>query len=191
MKIKLGFFAILLFVSLLLSHSLFSLASLLAALLHELGHILAASLCRIRMKEFSVGLFGAGLTPSDGLYSYFDEIILCLAGPLSNFFFGSASLLLLRYASSAFLLSFVFSSFAFGILNLLPIKGFDGGRIFRALLLFWLPLPVAEKISSALSFFFVLFLWTLSVYLLLRTASSLSLFVFSLSLFARIFLSEE
>ncbi len=191
MKIKVGFFAILLFVSLFLTHSLFSLASLLAALLHELGHLLAAFACRIRMKEISVGLFGAGLTPNDGLYSYFNEIVLCLGGPLSNFFFGSLSLFFLRFISSPFLLSFIFSSFAYGLLNLLPIQGFDGGRIFRALLLYFLPLPLTEKLISILSFFFVFSLWTLSVYLLLRATSALSLFVFSLSLFSRLFLSEE
>ncbi|MBO5939502.1 MAG: M50 family metallopeptidase [Clostridia bacterium] len=191
MKIKVGFFAILLFFSLLMTHSLFSLASLLAAVLHELGHLLAASVCRIRMKEFSVGLFGTGLTPSGGLYSYFDEIILCLGGPLSNLFFGSLSLLLLRHDSSAFLSAFIFSSFAYAVLNLLPIKGFDGGRICRALLLLFLPLPITERILSLLSFVCIFSLWTLSIYLLLRTASSLSLFVFSISLFSRLFLSED
>ena len=191
LKIKIGFFAILLFLSLLLSHTLFSIASLLAALLHELGHLLAARICGIRMKEFSLGLFGAGLTPNGELYSYFDEIILCLGGPLSNFFFGSLCLIFLRSSSSPFLLSFVFSSFAYGILNLLPIKGFDGGRMLRAFLLFFLPLDLTEKIFSFLSFLCVFSLWSLSVYLLFRSASSLSLFIFSLSLFARIFLSEE
>ena len=191
MKIKIGFFAVLLFLALLMTHSLFSFASLFAALLHELGHFLAAWACRIRMKEFSLGLFGAGLTPSGDLYSYSDEIILCLGGPLSNLLFGSVSLLFLPHFSSPLLSAFAFSSFGYAILNLLPIKGFDGGRIFRALLLFFLPIALTEKLISILSFFCVFSLWSLSVYLLLRSASSLSLFIFSLSLFARLFLSEE
>ena len=191
MKIKVGFFAILLFLSLLLSHSVFFLASLLAALLHELGHLFAAYLRRIRMKELSVGLFGFGLMPKDSLYSYSDEIFLCLSGPLSNFLFGFLALFLSKYISSPFLISFLFSSFAFGILNLLPIKGFDGGRILRALLLLRAPLSVAETLLNIFSFFFIFCLWTLSVYLLLRSASSLSLFVFSLSLFSRVFINEE
>ena len=191
MKIKIGFFAILLFLSLLLTHSFFSLASLLAALLHELGHLLAARICHIRMKEFSVGLFGAGLTPKDGLYSYFDEILLCLAGPLSNFFFAFSVLLFTKQEPSPFCVAFLFSSFAFGILNLLPIKGFDGARILRALLLLRFRLDLVEKLLSFLSFSFIFLLWSLSVYLLFRTLSSLSLFVFSLSLFVRVFITEE
>ena len=188
MKIKVGFFAILLFFSLFITHPSFSFASLLAVFLHELGHLLAARICHIGMKEFSLGLFGAGLTPDDRLYSYFDEIILCLGGPLTNLFFASLALF---SSSSPFLESFIFASFAYGILNLLPIRTFDGGRIFRSLLLFFLPLTLTEKILSALSFFCIFCLWSISVYLLLRTTSSLSLFVFSLSLFCRLFLPEE
>ena len=190
MKIKIGFFAVLLFLSLFFSHPLFSFAAMFAALLHELGHLLAARICGIRMKEFSLNLFGAGLTPVDSLYSYFDEIILCLGGPLANLFFGSA-LLLLPIHSSDFFHFFIFSSFAYGFLNLLPIKAFDGGRILRALLLYFLPLRPTETLLSLLSFICIFGLWSLSVYLLLRTASSLSLFVFSLSLFSRFFLPEE
>lgn len=191
MKIKIGFFAILLFFSLLLSTPLFSLSSLLAALLHELGHLFAACLLHIPMREFSIGLFGFGLTPKNTLYSYSDEILLCAAGPLTNLLFGFLSLLLLKNHASPFLLSFTFASFAFAILNLLPIKSFDGGRLVRALLLLRLPLSLTEKLLSVLSFFFIFSLWSFSVYLLLRTVSSLSLFVFSLSLFVRIFLSDE
>lgn len=191
MKIKIGFFAILLFFSLFLTMPLFTFASLLAALLHELGHLFAAFLLHIPMQEFSVGLFGFGLTPKNTLYSYSDEIFLCAAGPLTNLFFGFLSLLILKQHARPFLLAFIFASFAFGILNLLPIKSFDGGRIVRALLLLHLPLSVAEKLLSVLSFCFIFSLWSISVYLLLRTVSSLSLFIFSISLFVRIFLSEE
>ena len=191
MKIKVGFFAILLFASILITSPLFSVASLTAAILHELGHLLAAFLLHIPMKEFSVGLFGFGLTPKNTLFSYSDEIFLCAAGPLTNLLFAFLLLPILKNLSSPFLLSFIFASFAFAFLNLLPIKSFDGGRIVRALLLLRLPLSVAEKILSVLSFLFIFSLWSISVYLLLRIVSSLSLFVFSISMFVRIFLSEE
>ena len=88
MKIRIGFLALLLALSLFLTQSLFSLGLLLAVLMHEMGHILMAFACKIRLKECTVGIYGAGLTPEHGLYSYGKEILLCLAGPLSNFFFG-------------------------------------------------------------------------------------------------------
>ena len=191
MKIKIGFFTVMLALSLLLDHSLLSLASFFAALTHEIGHILMASLCGIRLRECRIGLYGAGLVPDGTLYSYTQEILLCLAGPLTNLLLGSLGLFFCHGEGLAAIRYFVFASFVLGLLNLLPIKDFDGGRILSALLSLHVSPQSARKVIEILSFLCVFFLWSLSVYLLLRAASSLSLFVFSISLFLRIFLSEE
>lgn len=191
MKLKIGFFAIMLILSFLFSPTLLSLCALLSALLHELGHMGAARLCGIRLRECQVGIYGAGLVPDGGVYSYGQEIVLCLCGPLMNLICASVGIWFLRGTAGAFWENFVFSSLALGILNLLPIQGFDGARILCALLSrFCLPRTV-ERIVAALSFVCVLSLWCLSVYLLIRYVASLSLFIFSLSLFSRIFLSEK
>lgn len=191
MKIKIGFFTILLALSLLLDHSTLALASLLAAATHELGHIAMAALCGIHLRECRVGLYGAGLIPDGHLYSYGQEILLCLSGPLVNLLLGSLGLNFLSLFSSQFFAHFVFSSFVLGLLNLLPIRDFDGGRILSALLCRRLSERSAYRILSLLSFLCVFILWSFSVYLLLRAAASLSLFVFSLSLFFRIFIRED
>ena len=191
MKLKIGFFAIMLALSLCLSPSLLSLCAALSALLHELGHVGMAWLCRVRLTECRIGIYGAGLVPDGGVYSYGQEIFLCLAGPLVNLLCASVGLHFLGSAWGAFWQDFVFSSLALGILNLLPVKGFDGGRIVHALLCRHCLPTTASYLTEALSFICVFLLWCLSVYLMLRFAASLSLFIFSLSLFARIFLSEE
>ena len=188
MKFKIGFFAVMLALSLVFSPSLLSLCAALAALLHELGHVGMAALCGIRLRECQIGIYGAGLVPDGGVYSYAQEIALCLAGPLVNLLSASVGL---HLPDGAFRQGFLFSSLALGLLNLLPIRGFDGGRILSALLLrFWQP-RTAERITDVLSFLCVLSLWCCSVYLLIRFVASLSLFIFSLSLFARIFLTEK
>lgn len=191
MKLKIGFFAIMLALSLLLSPSLISLCAALAALLHELGHVVMAAVCGIRLRECQIGIYGAGLVPDGGVYSYGQEIALCLAGPLVNLICASVGLWFLNGTAGGFWAGFVFSSLALGVLNLLPIQGFDGGRILCALLLRFCPPRTAERMVAVLSFLCVLSLWCLSVYLLLRFVASLSLFIFSLSLFSRIFLSEK
>ncbi len=191
MKIRIGFLALMLALSLLISRSLFSLGLFLAALTHELGHILMAKACGIRLRECTIGLYGAGLTPEESLYSYGQEILLCLAGPLVNLFLGSSGLVLGRTYPSELLSAFVLSSFLLGGLNLLPIRDFDGGRILSAVCHLFLSPALATRILSALSFLFVFLLWSLSLYLLLRHAASLSMFIFSLSLFARIFIPEK
>lgn len=191
MKIKIGFFTVLLALTLLLDRSLLSLSAFAAAATHELGHIAMASLCGIRLQECRIGLYGAGIVPDGHLYSYGQEILLCLAGPLVNLFLGSIGLNLIGKYPSKWLTDFVFASLTLGLLNLLPIKDFDGGRILNALLCRLLSPRFAHRVLSLLSFFCIFCLWSLSVYLLLRSAASLSLFVFSISLFFRIFLSED
>jgi membrane-associated protease RseP (regulator of RpoE activity) len=71
------------------------------------------------------------------------------------------------------------------LLNLLPIRSFDGGR---ALVCFLCDrratLPDrAERILSVVSAIVLLLLWTVAVYLLLRRGSALSLYLFCLQLF--------
>ena len=191
MKLKIGFFAIMLVLSFLLAPSLLSLCALISALLHELGHIGAARLCNIRLRECQIGIYGAGLVPDGGVYSYSREIFLCLCGPLVNLICASVGIWFLNGENGAFWERFVFSSLALGLLNLLPVKGFDGGRILGAFLLQFCPTRSAENMAAALSFICVFLLWCVSVYLLIRFVASLSLFIFSISLFCRIFLSDQ
>ena len=79
------------------------------------------------------------------------------------------------------------ASLSLGVFNLIPVGGFDGGRILSGLLHKLLPPTLAEGVAGAASFVSVLCLWMLSVWLLLRTGTSLSLFVFSCCLFGMLF----
>ena len=189
MKIKIGFFAVIMIASLLLSSSSFSLAALLAAFLHELGHILIAKLLKIELKELSLGLFGAGLMTSNRLLSFNEEILLCIAGPAINlicFFIMN----FFKLSDSSFGNYFAISSLFLGILNLLPISDFDGGRILSAILGKVMPPKKIFMIMKLLSFLLIFSLWAFSLYLILRVAFSLSLFLFSSAIFVRIFISE-
>ncbi|MBE6545986.1 MAG: hypothetical protein E7668_00920 [Ruminococcaceae bacterium] len=128
--------------------------------------------------------------PENGLFSYKKEITLCFFGPLFNLCTVALCLLTapIRTAFSQYL---TVTSLSMGLLNLLPICDFDGGRILYALLCLRLPQLYADRILRFLSFGCIFFLWSFSVYLLLRASSSLSLFIFSLSLFCKIFISER
>ena len=190
MKIKVSFFFLLMLASLLLSHAYLSLAAFISAAIHELGHILAARKCSISLGEMRLGIFGAQITPKTSLCSYKNEILLAIAGPLANLL--TATLLLLLCNESEGFWGMLFQTSLFlGILNLLPIDDFDGGRILRcSLLLFFSPQRVSS-ILQVISFILVLSLWIFSVYLLLRASASLSLFTFSLSLFCKTFLKQK
>ena len=189
LKIRLSFSGALMLLALFLTHSYLSIAALIAATIHELGHIIAARLCRIPLGELRLGIFGASLTPTAMLCSYKKEILLCLAGPLANLL--SALLLSPLYNSSDVINLFISASLFLGILNLLPIYELDGGRILFCTLCYRANPHTASTILRAISFTIIFILWTLSVYLLLRLSSSISLFIFSLSLFSKIFLSQR
>ena len=77
-----------------LSHTL---SLLLAAALHETGHLLAARLLRISLSSFHISILGAQLQLKDPLLSYRREWLLCAAGPLFSLFFAGVGALLARY----------------------------------------------------------------------------------------------
>ena len=161
-------------------------AYLCAATLHELGHVIAAKMLRIDLAQIKLDVIGARLTTTGRLCSYHSLILLCFAGPLVNFLCFAPALL--EISTNAWLAEFCLSNLSLGVLNLIPIEGFDGGRILHAVLCKIFPLQTAERICGALSFCALLSLWMLSVWLLLRTGSSLTLFVFSCCLFGMLFL---
>ncbi len=191
MKVKIGFFSVMLFLSLLLSHSFFALAAFLSVLIHELAHIAAAKLLKIRLTECKIGIYGAGLSPDSKQFSYKDEIFLCFAGPVSNYISILLLLPLYLYLKNDFLLYFLLSSLILGTLNILPIKSFDGGRILYSILCIFKDPFLAETTLSVISFLLIFIIWCFSVYLLLVAGAGLSLFIFSLSLFSRFFVKEN
>ena len=193
-KIRVSFPALLMFLSPILFGKVhITFAVIASALLHEAGHISAAKLLGIELKNLSLDLLGAKLQLSEHLISYKDEMILCLAGPMLNF--TSAALVFpfvyKGYVHSPFTECFLVSSLILGTVNMLPISSFDGGRVVLCLLSELLPVRISHFISSVLSLFCVFCLWCISVYLLVRIGSTLTLFVFSLSVFARTAISEE
>ena len=155
-----------------------------AVLIHELGHLAAAGMMKIPIKCIRIDIFGAYIETRPMSCSYAREAFLCLAGPLSNLI--SAVLLdsLLPYDTRLFTVA----SVTLAVINLLPIKGFDGGRAISCLLLIKLSPGTVSALIDVTSFFCIFMLWSASVYFIMRAGAYLSLFVFSAALFARMFL---
>ena len=188
MKLGVSFFSLLILLSLILTRSYLSLAALVAAALHECGHILAAKLCRIPLVQMKLGIFGATLQTDRSLCSYGKEIILSAAGPLTNLL--CFALCCIANAKSETAELFALASLVLAILNLLPISELDGGRIVYCTLASSFSVECAKRVVDALSFAIIFSLWALSVYLILRLGASLSLFVFSCFLFVKIFIKN-
>lgn len=126
------------------------------ALLHELGHSLVASRQGYVLNKLTLMPYGAVVSGKiDGLKP-FDEIIIALAGPLTNiliavFFVASWWIYPLSYAYTD---TAVFANVSLAIINLLPFFPLDGGRILLALLSSKIKTDIAEKICKRLSLAF-------------------------------------
>jgi Zn-dependent protease len=175
----------------LLPHFPFWSALLVAISVHGLGHWLAARATGVHMNRLIRTRTGLCLVADSHFSSYDTELYCALGGPLAN----AASALFCRLClvprglCSDFCATFIPLSLYWCLLNLLPLPCFDGGRILRSLLCAHhrrLPslLPeVVDRMLNALSCLIWVVFWLLSVYLLLRRASALCLFVFCFQLF--------
>lgn len=169
----------------------YSSIAIFAAILHELGHITAAYLLKIKINGLSIGLMGARLNVNTPMYSYSKESVLAAAGPAVNLLGGLVSFYIFRHTGNEKILFFSIASGFLACLNLLPIKSFDGGRIFLCLIAPAAGIFTAEKLLDILSFLLVLLLWMFSMYMMLRVGSSVTLFTFSSALFAELFLDHD
>ncbi len=157
-------------------------ATLLSALLHELGHYAAARVLGVRVERITVYPFGADMKLGGGLRSYGTDMVIAASGAAVNLLLAGLGLLLGRTA-------WVACNVLLALVNLLPVEGLDGGVILLA--------AVerrggrgtrALKISSFICLFF---LWLMAVYILLVSDGDPSLFVLSCGLFVSIFLRRD
>ncbi len=185
-KLKIGFFAVLMLFILAVTSAEYFPALICSVFIHELGHIIAARIRHIKLSEMKLSIFGASIYAQDQLFSYSDEIFLCIGGPFANLLSAVVCISMGKVHSL-----FLMSSIALGILNMFPIYGFDGGRILFAFLSMNFSPKTTVIISKVISFVVLLFMWCTSVYFLLRSGATMTMFVFSMFMFVKIFISDK
>ena len=110
-------------------------AYLLALLLHECGHIYAASKERLPVSEIEFTPFGGTMQIglSDGL-SGLKGFLLSSAGILMNLLCALGALFILKRYPSAFFNWFLLANLSMLTINLLPVLPLDGGRMLLSLI---------------------------------------------------------
>lgn len=162
-------------------------ATLLAATWHECGHLLAARALGVRLRLLELDIPGARLFPSGPLPSYAAEGWLAAAGPAASFLLA----FLIYPLNGSFFAAIFAATLSLGLFNLLPVSGFDGGRLLGAILTPLLGERVGTQTVRIGSYLSIFLLFSLSASLLLRYGENLSLTVLCASLFTRIFLFEQ
>ncbi|MBQ4037670.1 MAG: M50 family metallopeptidase [Clostridia bacterium] len=101
---------------------------LFSVLAHEAGHVLCARACGGTLRSLSLSPAGLTLDLGCDALPYKKELLVHLAGPAANLLLLLPALFLIRNSLSALRLFFFFCNALLAFLNLLPVRGLDGGR---------------------------------------------------------------
>ena len=204
-KLRFGVGGVLMIAAMLVSDSARVIAVYLAAALwHEAGHLLAARILRVGVSEIRLGFSGARIVTDRRLTSYKSELLLSLAGPLANILACGAVVGIFctlgegiegaAASADAFLHSpkvdflgilafFALSSVIQAILNLMPVKTFDGGRILYCAAANLMGESAGERILTVTTAFSALILWIIALYLMIKIGGGLGIYVFAACVF--------
>lgn len=158
---------------LLLTDTPILLAALLpAALLHELAHYAVLHLCGVRAARFTITGLGASLyVPELHRLSSGAELLSAAAGPLMNLLLW----VLLSLTGREELTLFAGAQMVLGVLNLLPVRPMDGGRILWLATAYLTEPYTADRVAAAVGLAASSALLALCLWLVLTTGSGLFL----------------
>ncbi len=145
-----------------------------STLVHEAGHLLAVKLMSIKVKKMRVEGFRAVIEAEEG-EDDLSTIIILSSGPFLNFILSG---FLLTLGTSYVV--FAAFSFSLGVINLLPVRHFDGGRILCIFLRRFLGSKAHGfvMILSDVTLFFLIFY---SAFRMLNNGDSTAMFLFGIS----------
>lgn len=150
---------------------------LFSVLFHEFGHLLTIYMLGGGVSSLHVSVFGVIMKRKNRESSAFRECAVFLSGPLA-----SVLLFVICRVCGNTELSYV--SLFYGLINLLPIGVFDGGRALQSVLSIIFSDPYRERrISAAAGALTLLFLWLVSVYLMIISENFIPMFFMCAYLF--------
>lgn len=134
---------------------------LVCLLLHEFSHYLFAKKLGYRCTKITLYPSGALLSGDTDEFTFKDEIIISLAGPLCNILLVIICVFLWWIFPEVFnyTADFVVANLSLALFNLLPIFPLDGGRCLLAILSTKLERKSASKISKQITMGFAIMLF--------------------------------
>lgn len=175
----------------LLDESKTTIWGLIAALMHEFGHIFAMTLKNNKPQEINFDIFDIKIKDNNrSRSSYGENILILFAGPCMNLSLAAIFFLAYFITGIDFLLIPMSENLILGILNILPIESLDGGQILYCLLVKKLGIQKSEKIVCIVSFIFLVPLSILGFTILFKSKYNMSLFVVSCYLMVMIVLKK-
>ncbi len=153
----------------------------LAAVLHELGHIAVMKLCRLKVRAVNIRLFDV-LIEADEPQTFMQDIAVTSGGVCMNLLCAAVLIPINRKMALPHL--------ALGMFNLLPLMSLDGGRLLELLLSRRCSARVCRNILRVTTFVSILPLMTGGFYLLFHSRYNYSLLAISMYLTVLMFIKR-
>lgn len=161
-----------------------ALSCLLASLIHECGHLLAMLALGVPPEDCTLGAFGARIRLGGHLPGYGQNLLISLAGPLTNLL--AAAILFMVGNITAAVVHLTLAG-----LNLLPAAALDGGQILHGCLCLLGLEPWSGGILRFTSAAVLLPLAAASLWLFLQGGGNPTLLLVSSYLAGLVFFSEK
>lgn len=143
---------------------------LFAAVVHEAAHILCANAVGAPITRFDIEPWGGRLLYG-GMTSYRQELAISSAGVAANLLTAAFGLI---SPFGVYGKLFFYSSVCYAIVNLIPIKGLDGGEMMRCLVAMQSGTLDAESIERTVNLLSLVFMLVLGAMLCIASGFNLS-----------------
>lgn len=155
-------------------------AVFLSVAFHETGHIIFILMFGDRISEIRVDPFGLTIKRCGKVRSCVHNVLIYLAGPLFSFILSAVCFLYGDTYTAQI-------SLFYGIINLLPVSVFDGGKALTVILQKHLPLR-SDTVIKFISGTLIFLLWETAVFIMLKSGDFVSVFFVCMYLFFALFL---
>ena len=164
--------------------------SYISIFLHELAHLIAALCIGLKSSHIVLYPFGANLKLKNTLiYSFADEIILYISGPLLNAFIAVLSIFMVKYGK---IWNYIYwNNLALFLFNLLPISPMDGGILLKKFLTRKMGYRIGEKIIKVISVIMITGLIIAEIILIQISKFNFSIIFICVFLIGNIFTNKE
>lgn len=153
---------------------------LISTIIHEFGHLIF--ICRYMGKPDSIIINPGEVRINSDLseVTYFQDIYITSAGVIFNFITAVFSMVLFNIFKVQFIMNFALCNLCLGIINLLPVRSFDGGQLLSSLLLCKLSERTTDVIINTLTIITFIPLATAGIYILFVTKYNYSLLIIAI-----------
>ena len=165
---------------------------LMAALIHEVGHIFAMHLKNCFPKEIIAGLFDVNIKDlSVNQRTYKDDIMINLFGPIFNLVFCFVFYIIYFFTGNSNFFLASSENFALFIFNILPIETLDGGQILFSILAPIKGVKFSIHCVEIISFLILFPIAVLGFYILITSRYNFSLLFFSCYLMVMLLIKKS